>query len=206
MLESVCRPYCASAALGTRTNTIVPRIFVFIAAIAFFSLRSVGKLTPFRAGRCDRDHTPARQASFARQAASLPSSGQSGRLWRFEAKSSGRCWRKRVGVEPTRDRLAAPHGFEVRAPHRGRFSSTLVAGLTRPSEQIQAMPVDPPLIAFAQGQPMPIEEVEDLDRHLAAVVDLVAELRGRERAALRRSRQLRNDCGHLPDCRPQEEM
>src|ERR1700677_4861020 len=76
MLESVCRPYCASAALGTRTNTIVPRIFVFIAAIAFFSLGTVHKLTPFRAGRCDRDHTPARQASFARQAASLPSSGR----------------------------------------------------------------------------------------------------------------------------------
>ena len=32
-------------------------------------------------------------------------------------------WRKRVGVEPTRDRLTAPPGFEVRTPHRGRFSS-----------------------------------------------------------------------------------
>jgi hypothetical protein len=57
--------------------------------------------------------------------------------------------------------------------------------LTRRTEQIQAMPVDPPLIAFAQGQTMPIEEVEDLDRHLAAVVDLVAELRSRKRAVLR---------------------
>jgi hypothetical protein len=32
-------------------------------------------------------------------------------------------WRKRVGVEPTKDRLTAPPGFEVRTPHRGRFSS-----------------------------------------------------------------------------------
>jgi hypothetical protein len=28
-----------------------------------------------------------------------------------------------MGVEPTKDRLAAPPGFEVRTPHRGRFSS-----------------------------------------------------------------------------------
>ena len=31
--------------------------------------------------------------------------------------------RKRAGVEPARDRLAAPTGFEVRPAHRGRFSS-----------------------------------------------------------------------------------
>lgn len=36
-----------------------------------------------------------------------------------------RRWRKRVGVEPTKDRLAAPPGFEVRTPHRGRFPSTV---------------------------------------------------------------------------------
>src|SRR2546422_5020325 len=28
-------------------------------------------------------------------------------------------WRKRVGVEPTKDRLTALTGFEVRSPHRG---------------------------------------------------------------------------------------
>ena len=33
-------------------------------------------------------------------------------------------WRKRVGVEPTRDRLAAPPGFEDRTPHRGAISSS----------------------------------------------------------------------------------
>jgi hypothetical protein len=32
-------------------------------------------------------------------------------------------WRKRAGVEPTRDRMAAPPGFEDRAPHRGTISS-----------------------------------------------------------------------------------
>src|ERR1700677_4430463 len=125
-----------------------------------------------------RPRSPDRQAS-------LSSSGRTEGLRRFQARSSGRGWRKRVGVEPTRDRLAAPHGFEVRAPHRGRFSSTLVAGLTRRTEQIQAMPVDPPLIAFAQGHAVPIKKVEDLDRHLAAVVDLVTELPSRTRAVLR---------------------
>ena len=32
-------------------------------------------------------------------------------------------WRKRAGVEPTRDRLAIPAGFEDRPSHRGTFSS-----------------------------------------------------------------------------------
>ena len=31
--------------------------------------------------------------------------------------------RKRVGVEPTRDRMATPAGFEDRPPHRGTISS-----------------------------------------------------------------------------------
>src|SRR5690606_22325224 len=35
----------------------------------------------------------------------------------------GMRWRKGVGVEPTQDRLAAPTGFEVRPPHRGRCPS-----------------------------------------------------------------------------------
>ena len=44
-----------------------------------------------------------------------------------EAIATGRsnCHRrKRAGVEPARDRSAAPTGFEVRPTHRGRFSST----------------------------------------------------------------------------------
>jgi len=57
--------------------------------------------------------------------------------------------------------------------------------LTRRPKQIQAIPVDPALIALAQRHAMPIEEIEDLDRDLAAIIDLVAELRSRKRAVLR---------------------
>ena len=52
-----------------------------------------------------------------------------GQCWTLQEGS----WRKRVGVEPTKDRLTAPAGFEVRPPHRGRFSSnelgTALAGI-----------------------------------------------------------------------------
>src|SRR5215470_7887785 len=40
--------------------------------------------------------------------------------------------RKRVGVEPTRDWLTTPPGFEVRTPHRGRFSSNSFHSNTKP--------------------------------------------------------------------------
>jgi hypothetical protein len=47
-----------------------------------------------------------------------------GGRWRvLGSPAVARTWRKREGVEPTKDRLAAPPGFEVRTPHRGRFSS-----------------------------------------------------------------------------------
>ena len=69
-----------------------------------------------------------------------------------------------MGVEPTRDRLAAPTGFEVRPPHRGRFSSS--------AEKIGAMGIDAPQIAPAQGDSLPIIEVEDLDGHLWEVVHM----------------------------------
>ena len=36
--------------------------------------------------------------------------------------------RRRAGVEPARDRSAAPTGFEVRPTHRGRFSSVASIG------------------------------------------------------------------------------
>ena len=32
-------------------------------------------------------------------------------------------WRKEVGVEPTRERLTPPTGFEARPPHQERFPS-----------------------------------------------------------------------------------
>ena len=34
-------------------------------------------------------------------------------------------WRKGVGVEPTRERLTPPTGFEVRPHHQERFPSVL---------------------------------------------------------------------------------
>src|SRR5262245_133493 len=36
-------------------------------------------------------------------------------------------WRKRVGVEPTKDRLTTLTGFEVQPPHQGRVSSDIGA-------------------------------------------------------------------------------
>lgn len=42
-----------------------------------------------------------------------------------------RAWRKRVGVEPTRDWLTVPPGFEVRTCHRARFSSFQAAAASR---------------------------------------------------------------------------
>jgi hypothetical protein len=41
----------------------------------------------------------------------------------FSGRMPRENWRKRVGVEPTKDRQAAPTGFEVRPPHRERFPS-----------------------------------------------------------------------------------
>ena len=89
-------------------------------------------------------------------------------------------WRKRVGVEPTRDRLTAPPGFEVRTPHRGRFSSRWRAAVGVAREEVEPPRVDAAQVAAAQGDAVAVEELEDLDRHLAAVVEPVAELRGAE--------------------------
>ena len=90
-----------------------------------------------------------------------------------------------MGVEPTRDRLAAPHGFEVRTPHRGRFSSVrIVTGFAANAKQVQAGRVDPAPIAPAQGHAAAIEELEDLDRDLAPVGQAIAELGGGKAACL----------------------
>src|SRR6185312_14836544 len=94
-------------------------------------------------------------------------------------------WRKREGVEPTKDRLAVLPGFEVRTPHRGRFSSRTVCALRRPAKQIEPMPVDAPQVAAAQRDAVPVEEFEDLDCDLAAIVEPVAQLRGAELVAFR---------------------
>ena len=46
------------------------------------------------------------------------------------ASAAAGAWRKRVGVEPTKDRLTAPPGFEVRTHHRMRLSSKLAKSMT----------------------------------------------------------------------------
>ncbi len=51
-----------------------------------------------------------------------------GPVQKFTLGESAQCgredWRKRVGVEPTKNRLAALSGFEGQPPHRERFPST----------------------------------------------------------------------------------
>ena len=98
-----------------------------------------------------------------------------------------------MGVEPTRDRLAAPPGFEVRTPHqerlpspRRRFVRPLVCGniFAGIAKEIQTVFVDPPQIAPAQGNAVPVEKLQDLDCDLAAILNLVAELRRRELSVL----------------------
>ena len=60
-----------------------------------------------------------------------------------------------MGVEPTRDRLTAPPGFEVRTPHRGRFSSKLRLAQSfdfNRTKKVEPVLVDPPHIAVDPDQ------------------------------------------------------
>ena len=52
------------------------------------------------------------------------------------------------------------------------------------------MRVDPSQVAAAQGHAVPVEELQDLDRDLAAVLDPVAEGGGGEDPAFGRRRQI----------------
>ena len=82
-----------------------------------------------------------------------------------------------MGVEPTKDRLAAPPGFEVRTSHRGRFPSRqrqFGLFIRRAVEQIEPMFVDATQIAAPYRNAMTIEEFEYLDRNLTAIVEPVA--------------------------------
>src|ERR1700747_116552 len=73
-------------------------------------------------------------------------------------------------------------------------------------EQVQKMLVDPSQVAPLQGHAVAVEEVEDLDGDLAAVLDPVAKLRGGEDSALGASSDIGHDGHHLVDRRAQEEM
>ena len=85
-----------------------------------------------------------------------------------------------MGVEPIRERLAPPTGFEVRPPHQGRFSSSWCNPLLRrPSndpivriglpraEAKQIVGAHEMLVPRAPRKPYAIKEFENLDRPLA---------------------------------------
>src|SRR5436190_22379941 len=97
--------------------------------------------------------------------------------------SGSRAWRKRVGVEPTKDRLTAPPGFEVRTPHRGRFSSSIgrsTMGIRRAAKKIKPLGIHPAQIPAPHGHAMTVEMLEHLDCNLSPVVEAVAKLSGGE--------------------------
>src|SRR5262245_9897959 len=110
-----------------------------------------------------------------------------------------------MGVEPTRDRLTAPPGFEVRSPHRERDSSVdLLRRLRR--KELDARRIYASQVLAADGEAVPIKEFQDLDRYLAAVVQAVAEVRRRKPAVRRARSNLHGNFGHALHDRSQEKM
>ena len=118
-----------------------------------------------------------------RSTSPLPSAAMCCHAWRVVATRAPSIWRKRMGVEPTWDRLTAPPGFEDQSPHRG---TPLF---------LWRRDCNSPLLVFARngrfaskgvGQPMAcadatrkadaVEELEDLDGALASAADEVAEI------------------------------
>ena len=96
-----------------------------------------------------------------------------------------------MGVEPTKNRLTALSGFEGQPPHRERFPSVvdnspergrchLSAAAPRGTELLELLRHRAAQVAAADGDAVAVEELQDQDRHLAAVVELVAELGGGE--------------------------
>src|SRR5260370_35758471 len=74
------------------------------------------------------------------------------------------------------------------------------------SEKVQTMGVDPAQIVPLQRDAMAVEELENLDGNLAAVLDPVAKLSGGEDAAFAVSRDIGHDGHYLMHRRAQEEM
>ena len=114
-----------------------------------------------------------------------------------------------MGVEPTWDRPTAPPGFEVRSPHRERDSSIAFRRrcLHRAGrEQADARRIDAAQVLPADGEAVPVEELEDLDRHLAAVVKPVAELGRGELAVGGTACHVDGDLGHALHNGAQEEV
>ena len=86
-----------------------------------------------------------------------------------------------MGVEPTWDRLTAPPGFEVRSLHRERDSSILLLRFRR--KEFDARRVDTAKILPTDCKSVPIKEFQNLDSHLAAILQAIAEFRGCEFAS-----------------------
>src|SRR5207253_9050193 len=74
-------------------------------------------------------------------------------------------WRKAAGVEPARERLPSPTGFEARPRHRARLPSWKSALGSLRQCIVRA---NVALVAEPSGQAYTVEELENLDTALAA--------------------------------------
>ena len=78
--------------------------------------------------------------------------------------------RRNAGARPG-DRLILTKGLRVGILLGGDQAAGALGG----AEEVEAVRIDTAQVAAPQGEPVPVEEVEDLARHLAAVVHPVAE-------------------------------
>src|SRR5690606_4596297 len=73
-------------------------------------------------------------------------------------------------------------------------------------KQVLPMRIDPAQVAAAQGEAQGIEEIEDLDGHLATVVHAIAERSGAEPAVVTAGGQRFRKAGHFADHLAGEEV
>ena len=78
--------------------------------------------------------------------------------------------------------------------------------MSRRCKQIEPKRVDATHVVPLQGDTVTIEELEDLDGHLATAVNAVAKLRGRENAVPAAGRKIGRDGYHLMHRWAQKEM
>ncbi len=74
-------------------------------------------------------------------------------------------WRKAAGVEPARERMPSPTGFEARPRHRARLPSLNSFGAGVGQRVVEA---DLPTLAETPGQAEAVEVFEDLDTAFAS--------------------------------------
>lgn len=78
--------------------------------------------------------------------------------------------------------------------------------MRRGTEQVQTMLVDPTQVFTIQSDAVTVEEFENLDGDLPAIIEAVAKLRGREDSILGVSCNVNRDAHHFLDGRAQEKM